>query len=689
MPFIRINTSFKALASLLLASMYAFTSCVEVADDGAGATGTLVPVSLSFDVTVDEIVESKALPLPEIIAPAEDEIHYVVKDRNGNVIYSDTGLWTENLLVPVGKYTVEATFNDNGFGKPAFGGSATGTIEPFGQERVTLTLQVVNALVSVSVDSDLDDHFTPGSEVTFTSDGKSYVSGLGEYCFVPSGKPLNLKLTGTNSVGKPSVFEYNLQSPSPRSAYDVVCGKATTNWPAVSLSVDPAAAWGTRIYITSPATCSGSISDANKVIVYEAIPSSSSDWSQAKAAVVDNGVPVIKNLTEGTEYQVRARIGSLVSPVVKVTPEFSGLSVSASHTKNTAGELDGTNVTPSFTHSLSAVKSSIKSWNIDLCTSGGEMRRSGLKLGVSDGSALSGATDWPYLPADSGESYKIRASVTMTDGEVITTEVPCAVPATPDFTVSMNSYTSYDKYAGTNGISKNLNDANFNCDPSTIYNVGASWGISLNLMKNTNYLKTLLVTDNGAELRKYVVDIFDANQFYETISGCEWRAHELKASVTIVGKTCSANSRTHHVTGLPHSVQPPKNTGSNPWLDNQGNNTWAADCVKLFYEAGKYPRIISPTFHVPSDINVSVSTKVYREYFWASVSKGDIRIYRYNVSTGAESKIYKASLAREETLETTWNNVVMTSAYNSYYIQYDYMADTGETNVYYFNVYYR
>ena len=152
----------------------------------------------------------------------------------------------------------------------------------------------------------------------------------------------------------------------------------------------------------------------------------------------------------------------------------------------------------------------------------------------------------------------------------------------------------------------------------------------------------------------------------------------------------SQSSLDCHVTGLPYRAAPPRNTGDNPWKDAAGNNEWNNDCVKLYYSFAKYPRIISPAFHIPSDIKVGISTKIYREYYWASVSKGDLCIYQFNSVSENEAEVYKRELAREETYEpTTPLEVTMTSSLPEIYIQYNYAAATGRTNVYYFNIDYK
>ena len=590
----------KACFALLLAVLLASTSCVELQDDAPLATGFLAPVSVSFDVTVEDLTESKApVPVPEIQKPSVDQIRFVVKDMDGNVKYSDYGLWTANLVVPVGKCTIEAVCGSNGFGEPYFHGSASVTVTPYEVEEVgSLTLHWTNSIVAVSLADDLGEHFTFRS-LTLKSGSKTYDAPLGEYCFVPSGEPLSISLTGTNSAGQQSVFTHNLSSPSPKTACEVICGKASADWPSISLTqLKEEEAWASRIYITTPATFSGNISDENKAaVVYEAIPSSSSDWTSAAEALSENGALVIKGLTPGQEYQVRARVGALVSNVVNVTPKLDGFSATASHTF-TDGELDGTDVTSTFSKP-DVVKNGISSWSISLCKSDGTVLRSGLSFGTSDGSVITAPDGWPYLPTGSGEAYKLCASATMSDGEVITIEKECAVPETPEFSIQTKSYTSYDKYAATNGMSRNLGQAN-DCDPSTIYDAGAYWGISTNLMKNKNYAKTLVIKLNDDSSRTYnVKGEFQDNRYYKNITGCAWQAHSLTVSVTFDGKTCS-ETRTHHITGLPYNID--FRTSSAGW-NLYDKCSCDGDGLHFDPVATPYANLL---FHVPNNIDVSL-----------------------------------------------------------------------------------
>lgn len=607
--FYNIKRSTLAFALFLVV----LASCVEVEQQGS-ASGYLAVPELEVDVKVEDLTQTKALDF-EVEAPSVSDIRFIVRDKDGVIRYDARGLWSEPLVLPVGTYSVEAVAGENGFGAPYFTGSFSGSISALDAETPVLKLSLANALVNVTVAESMLEHFIPGSTVSLNGD--AYEAAYGEWFYVPSGQDVTLSLSGRNSAGKDVTFTHTLASPSPKTAYAVTCDQKSTDWPSIALSVDEADVWGSRIYITAPASFSGNISAENQAaVVYEALPASASDWSDARLAVSEGGALVIKGLETGVEYQVRARVGALVSPVVSVIPQIDGLTASAVHTLS-AGELDGTDVTSVFGKSA-AVRSAVESWTIAVCKADGTELRSGLSLGTSDGSAITATDGWPYLPVGSGEQYVLKASAVM-DGQTYSfDDIELTMPAVPDFSLTSCAYTSYDKYAATNGISKDVTGAN-NCDPSTLYNAGARWGISINLMKNVNYQKTLVIDIDGDRSRTYTVSGFDANEFYENITGLSWQAHTHQVSFTFDGKTVTSPKNTHHITGLPYRAAPPTNTGDHPWTEDQrasaglSHFNWGTSEFYMYDDAtlGTYLKIGTPSFHVPYDIPVSVVTSAH------------------------------------------------------------------------------
>ena len=598
---------------LLCISLLALFSCVEVEDQHTDAVGYLAAPALDVDVTVEDLTLTKSFDF-EVQAPSVSEIHFVVKDKDAKVIYDDLGLWSEPLTLPVGTYSVDAEYGKNDFGEPYFNGHFSGTIAPLDNETPALSLSLKNALVNVTVADALSEHFTPGEKMSLNN-GK-YEAAYGEWFYVPAGEDVILSLSGHNSNGKEVTFTHTLTSPSPKTAYMITCNQDSTDWPSISLKIDEGDVWGSRIYITTPASFGGNISAENQAdVVYEALPSSEQDWTLAERAVMENGVIVIKDLDPGVTYQVRARVGALVSPLVAVTPKIDGLSAAAQHT-STAGELDGTDVITTFAKSQ-VVSASIESWTMKICRkSDGKVLREESSLGTSDGSAITAQNGWPYLPVGNSEQYVLKASAVMNGQSFDFDDIAINVPETPDFSLTLSAYTSYDKY-----LAGDLTFANTDANKYVVFDRQAKVGISDNLLSNTNYIKESSITFDGD-----TIGTFDTNsKSYGDNTNCTtWKNYPLRASMTFDNVTVSAQ-KDCHITGLPYRAEPPSNkedkTGGHPWTQDQKG--WGVvyfqwnDTEFITWNtsgSGDTNIIGSPIFNIPSDIPISISMMAHGFY---------------------------------------------------------------------------
>ena len=631
---LKFNKIFILIVISMLPAL-SFVSCLEVEDQQDKAVGYLSAPGLEVDLTVDDLTPTKAVDLG-IEGPSEADILFTVKDKDGNTCYSGKGLWTEPLTLPVGAYTVEAVYGSNTFGSAYFTGSVSGNIKALDNETPALSMSLANSLVKVSIAEALAQHFI-GDKIVMNSG--AYEASFNEWFYVPSGSDISMTLVGTSSAGVKKEYSYTLYAPAAKTAYAVECGQSTTTWPSITMNaIDALNVWASRAYI-SAATFTNISSENQAAVVYEAIPSASSDWSLPITAVTENGSLVFKGLTPGTEYKVRARVGVLTSNEVTFTPAVDGLSVSAVHTY-TNNELDGTDVTTSFSKS-DLVKNSISSWTIKVCKADGTELRSHTALGLSDGSSFTGTNDWPYLPVG---DYKVTFSATMNDGDVITPDALPFSTAAPSFTVTVSAYTSYDKYAATNNIAKDVSGAN-DCDPATLYNAGGKWGISTNLMKNANYAKTLVVKIDSDDSRTFdYTDGYSDNTYYENISGLSWASHNLTVSFTFDGIKVE-KSQTHHITGLPYRVSNMGNFADYGWEGNNVTDLSTSNTASMAHGDNTY--LLSPTFSIPSAVNVKVNlnlsgyklTLYYDPYLYInatnSASKGDFKIEVSNVHTSA------------------------------------------------------
>jgi hypothetical protein len=201
------------------------------------------------------------------------------------------------------------------------------------------------------------------------------------------------------------------------------------------------------------------------------------------------------------------------------------------------------------------------------------------------------------LPGDRSLTAPLSGSVT--------------VPA-PVFEVFINAYTSYDKYAGTNGNAKNVSAANSVPDAATMYDISGGARIAVSLLDNTNYgekdFKFTMyhydtkVTDNLSSLK--AASGFGVNVAkIGNISGLTWAQHDLTVSMTFDGVTVTKTNQ-HHITGLPYYVDCSDVSSISGWTSNNTGKSYGKLC---FQEGDGYLHSNSNLFYLPTSVNVTVS----------------------------------------------------------------------------------
>lgn len=681
----------KLLAAALLTALAA-PSCMNLDETREGGYGYLTISGLDLDVQVEQLVPTKAgestMDISDLIGENRPELSEVTvtpeQPQEGEPAFYTWTISDGDLRLPAGKYTLSATSGSNDFGTPYFVGSGEVTVSALATAEGTVTFTLGNSVMKVTMADGFGSHFKPSSTnpVTISDGSASIRPAMNQYVFVPSSKSLTVTVTGNSSAEVGTVFTVTA-TPEAKTAYDVVLSATGVTLPSISLHSSQLA-WGDRIFITNAATFAGNISEANKgKVVYEAIPASSSDWTKPSVAV--DGV--ITGLRTGTSYKVRARVGALVSDEITLTPAVTGLSSTATHTKNNSDELDGTDVTTTFTSPSTQVTNLISSWTYQLYKSDGitllrEYTDADGSV-TSDGSTITASAGWPYLPQG---TYKLTATATLTDNKTVSSTMEVSIDAptfTPTVSLGNTSYTSYDKYTANQ-----ISEAN-NCNAETLYSPSAMiGGISANLIKNSNYTKTIIFAVDGTQKNKYEQKAMSSNtQNGSDIASLSWGSHTLTATFTFEGKSAES-SKTHHITGLPHYAQPPSETLK--WKMGDGEkNTWNTEYAMISTDGGRgYPDIISPEFNVPSDkmININIYPDIRRNYYWAGVSKGDLQITKI-ANDGSENDLYKQELAREKTMTSTLSTS-LNGGTNKFRIQYCYAATGPETYIYKFNVLY-
>lgn len=299
-----------------------------------------------------------------------------------------------------------------------------------------------------------------------------------------------------------------------------------------------------------------------------------------------------------------------------------------------------------------------------------------------------------FTDAEGRAMYKKYASATAID-QNYKVNVSEFVPVNVDFNVSVSGFaTSYSYYAANEGIegidSKDVNAANAVANDwmgagKATFSVSKE-GIPSSLLKFDSF--TLVV---DGEAFTYPGDESGEINVKATTGHNTWGQKDITATVkykTEDGQEFSASKTiTRQITGLPYVAAPPKNSGENPWKSSGAGTqiTWENDHVTLTGWVSQ-PYITSPSFHIPTDIPVSMSTKVSRDNNWASLSGYDKNL---QIWINENSKAYDSQLKKNSTYEGTINSQTMTSTYNTWTVKYTYGRRVPETYVYYFNINYR
>ena len=139
---------------------------------------------------------------------------------------------------------------------------------------------------------------------------------------------------------------------------------------------------------------------------------------------------------------------------------------------------------------------------------------------------------------------------------------------------------------------------------------------------------------------------------------------------------------------MPYYSGVPSNSGNNAWEKIKGTIKWQASYVEMSYSFGVYATIASPTFDIPADINVNVSSKFVRNTYKVANVGGDYRIGLSNGDTNVNDRILEVTLKNGGSYEDTAPGT-MTASKNRWYVQYSYMATGPVSYLYYFNVLYR
>lgn len=307
--------------------------------------------------------------------------------------------------------------------------------------------------------------------------------------------------------------------------------------------------------------------------------------------------------------------------------------------------------------------------------------------GMSDGFWLK------FTDAEGRAMYKKYASATAID-QNYKVNVSEFVPVNVDFNVSVSGFaTSYSYYAANEGIegidTKDVSAANAVANDwmgagKATFSINKE-GIPSSLLKFDSF--TLMV---DGEAFTYSGDENGEINVGATTGHNTWGQKDITATVkykTEDGQEFSASKTiTRQITGLPYVAAPPKNSGENAWKVERGNMfSWNNDYVTL-KSGALSPQMCSPTFNIPDDITVSVSTKIKRDGAGVGNLSDYLKIWN---DINGKNYLYNKKFSKNQILEKTFDNALMTSTNNIWHICYTYKAMFVETYVYYFNINYR
>ncbi len=642
-----IDNIFKSAFAL---AAFVLVSCTQVEVEMNEATGYLCAPSLDVDVTVEDLMGTKAVDFL-VETPDYADVHFLVKDKDGVVKHDRKGLW-EKMLMPVGKYSIKATCGSNGFGAPYFTAETAedAAIEPYEDEKPALTLGLGNALMKVTVPSDFATHFTLGT-VTFSASGFDPVvltaAQIADWYYVPSEVAISVTIKGTSSAGVEKVFEYGNITLAQKSARTIVCGDKPGSMPSIALPDQTAGAWAGRLYVT-PATFTN-VSAANQAkVVYEV--SESGNWDDIKTSMAIDGQDtpglyhVVKGLENGKTYHVRARVGNLYSSQVEFTVKENLpqpiVTLEHSNKGNADVMLEGTNA--GINLNLSGILATLHSEKLlqtsAILKKGSEIVRTST---VSEGLMEGETANWPYLPQGLdyalNVTYAISGEATFAVTSVSTVESP-----SPVFKVTLGqSWTSFDKGVGTNGFTKtaeSVAEANAltGADVEALFDVTASCTIADALLNDSRYTpSTVFYLDEGTSIAQTFTNSQLAAQ-HNKIQGLSRTTHSLKSVISFDGVSVSSAVKNHHITGIPYTADPPVSASTdsfNGWTEDKGGSNakirWdIAGEVRIIAKNRHYSSIYYDGFYVPANESIRV-------YINNDCTKNGILGYKYSLSLGS------------------------------------------------------
>ena len=645
-----LSTGRVALFATLLVGI--LVSCVKVEEDNQNGAGYLSFLPLSIDVSVNGDSHTKAnVNVPPADLPAEDEFIVTI---TGNTLDKDIVLehneYLEGpILLPVGTYTVSASYGSNEFDKPYFYKSEKIEVKENVTEQVSISdVPLANAMMKVTL-PDMEKHLADGV-LTLSAGTEAITVNAGEYHYVPvkENVPITVSLSGTNTVDQPKTFSSTLEVEAKR-AYNVVFDLSL---PDLVFADQSAGAIAGRLYLTSLA--SGAGLDSQK-FEYKISSDGGQTWSDVEPVPVQDAKKpcwFISGLTAST-YMIKAVYGGMETEPWEFTPSIPSSPVTGFEVKHdySGDVLTGSTVTVSGTdvQYSKMLQELIGERGVKVIYSDETVRTI---TGKETGS-VSANDPWPYLPKG---DYTLKAYFKIGNEEVIYDTETYSNTTSPSFTVTAYAETSYSRYNSSDPTLKNkANDAGTG---DKVMNIQGKVSISDAILGNPNYsnlIKASLKYDDEELLSSTSVS---SNTFEGADqTGQEWRAHPLTASFTFDG--VSDNDEVPcHVTGIPYTKDFTANKDFTNW-NYSGYKEWSSDgfgfrLFYMYYKNKQVTSVFSPAFYLPSKTNVTVNAQMIA-YSLAGNTKSESGHLGITQGTDVVVKSYTKNLSEQSVFPTNPN----------------------------------
>ena len=431
----------RAVRTICLSTLaLAFTACVNEMDFAPHAEGGSLRLSLANISTAT----TRTSP-HDLGKPSAEDFRLRILNASGRAVYDDL-FTTEEITLPVGDYTVLATYGSNtllALDQPYYVGQTTATVEKDKTAEASLTAKVGNALVSAIFGRDAEE------QARFDR----YYS---DYALQVSSGTHSLRITKDNPAQSVYVqadnhvtlrFWGKLKMENDR---EVSCELTSENFPETLAAADHAI-----VTLSLPDPESALVADISKV--------------EVETVTLDETIPLswlpVPTVTPSLQID---RQGNIVGTKLAFSDGYPGMEWKAEVTKRNDTEV------------LRTIQGT------------GELT-----------SNYSSSTEWPYLPQG---QYTATYYVVINDKAVKASARNFSVPAPTGLEVTVTGYTSYDKYLEGDIEAANACDRLTIYEPTVSANVSPELLRNSHVTSAFSYTYDGETTDIASGINSYVIN---------------------------------------------------------------------------------------------------------------------------------------------------------------------------------------